>query len=122
MAIARLVAAGLLSASPLAFAADVSYVAETASTSRRQGAVNVGNVAWQCDGVKCVGIGPWATPPMALCVALAREVGTLRVFAQFPPRDVAVCNEAAASGGTAPAPKASPSKAPPKAAPGSGQA
>jgi hypothetical protein len=99
-------------------AADVSYVAETASTSRRQGAVNVGEVAWQCDGVKCVGIGPWATPPMSLCVALAREVGTLRVFAQFAPTEVAACNEAAEH-----APKgAPPAKAPPKAAPGSGRA
>ena len=32
-----------------AFAADVSYHAETASTAKRQGAINAGNVAWQCD-------------------------------------------------------------------------
>lgn len=121
MAKARLVAMVLLAASPLAGAADVSYIAETASTSRRQGAVNVGNVAWQCEGVKCVGIGPWATPPMSLCVALAREVGPFRVFAQFAPRDVAVCNEAAAGAGAPPAPKAPPSKSP-RSTPGSGQA
>ena len=113
----------LITASPLALAADVSYIAETASTSLRQGAVNAGNVAWQCDGVRCVGIGPWATPPMSLCVALAREVGTLRIFAQFAAREVLACNEAAASGKPPDAPKAAPpSKAPPKASPGSGQA
>jgi hypothetical protein len=100
-----------------AFAADVSYHAETASTAKRQGAINVGNVAWQCDGVKCVGIGPWATPPASLCVGLAREVGPFRVFAQFAPRDVEACNEAASA-----APVAPPTKAPPKAGPGSGQA
>jgi hypothetical protein len=113
----------LMAGSSLALAADVSYIAETASTSLRQGAVNAGNVAWQCDGVRCVGIGPWATPPQGLCVALAREVGTLRVFAQFAPREVAACNEAAAGGKQPDAPKAAPpSKAPPKASPGSGQA
>jgi hypothetical protein len=116
------VALGIALALP-ARAADVSYVAETASTARRQGAINVGNVAWQCDGVKCVGIGPWATPPMSLCVALAREAGPMRVFANFAPRDVAVCNQAAAKAGAPQAPKAAPpAKAPPKAAPGSGQA
>ena len=116
-----LVCAALMLAAPT-LAADVSYHAETASTSKHQGPVNAGNVAWQCEGVKCVGIGPWATPPMSLCVALAREVGAFRVFAQFPPSDIAACNEAAA-GGAKDAPKASPpAKAPPKAAPGSGQA
>jgi hypothetical protein len=106
-----------LAAAAVVHAADVSYIAETASTSRKQGAVNVGNVAWQCDGVRCVGIGPWATPPMSLCVALAREVGTLRVFAQFSPPEVAACNEAAEH-----VPKAPPRKAPTKEAPGSGRA
>jgi len=115
-----LLCAALSLAAP-ALAADVSYHAETASTAKRQGAVSAGEVAWQCDGVKCVGIGPWATPPLSLCVALAREVGAFRVFAQFPPAEVAACNEAA--GGAKDAPKASPpGKAPPKAAPGSGQA
>jgi hypothetical protein len=112
-----LLCAALAFAAP-AFAADVSYHAETASTAKRQGAINAGNVAWQCDGVKCIGIGPWATPPTSLCVALAREVGPFRVFAQFAPAEVAACNEAATD-----APKAAPpAKAPPKAAPGSGQA
>jgi hypothetical protein len=101
-----------------ALAADVSYHAETASTAKRQGPINAGNVAWQCDGVKCVGIGPWATPPLTLCVALAREVGPFRVFAQFAPPEVAACNEAASD----PTRAAPPAKAPPKAAPGSGQA
>ena len=104
-------------------AADVSYVAETASTALRQGAVSAGEVAWQCESVKCIGIGPWATPPMSLCVALAREVGPMRVFAQFDPRDVAACNEAAAKGRAPDAPKSTPpGKAPAKAAPGSGRA
>lgn len=104
-----------------AWAADVSYHAETASAAKRQGAVSAGEVAWQCDGVKCIGIGPWATPPLSLCVALAREVGPLRVFAQFPPPEVAACNDAASSAPVAPK-AAPPAKAPPKAAPGSGQA
>jgi hypothetical protein len=117
----RTIALAVVAVAASAHAADVSYVAETASTSRRQGAVNVGNVAWQCDGVKCVGIGPWATPPMSLCVALAREVGTLRVFAQYPPNDVAACNAAAATpAGTAPK-SSPPGRTPPKAAPGSGR-
>jgi len=108
-----LLCAALAVAAP-ALAADVSYHAETASTAKRQGAINAGNVAWQCEGVKCVGIGPWATPPTTLCVALAREVGPFRVFAQFAPTEVAACNEAASD--------TPPAKAPPKAAPGSGQA
>ena len=112
--------AAALALAPSAFAADVSYHAETASTAKRQGAISAGEVAWQCDGVKCVGIGPWATPPLSLCVALAREVGPFRVFAQFAPRDVAVCNEAAS--GDAPAKPPPPARRPPKAAPGSGQA
>jgi hypothetical protein len=75
----------------------LSYHAETASTAKRQGAINVGNVAWQCDGVKCVGIGPWATPPRA-CASPGARGRPFRVFAQFAPRDVAVCNEARARG------------------------
>ena len=123
MASPRRLAPFLMVASALAHAADVSYIAETASTAQRQGAVNAGNVAWQCDGVRCLGIGPWARPPMSLCVALAREVGTLRVFAQFAPRDVALCNESAVGGRPPATPKAAPpAKVPPKAAPGSGQA
>jgi site-specific recombinase XerC len=60
---------------------------------------------------------------MSLCVALAREVGTLRVFAQYAVREVLACNEAAAGVKAPEAPKsAPPSKAPPKASPGSGQA
>lgn len=111
-----------LGAAAPVLAADVSYHAETASMAKRQGAINAGNVAWQCEGVKCVGIGPWATPPPSLCVALAREVGPFRVFAQFAPRDVAACNDAARANAST-APKAVPPvKAPPKAAPGSGQA
>ena len=113
-----LIAATLALAYGPAQAADVSYIAETASTARRQGAVSAGEVAWQCDGVKCVGIGPWSTPPPSLCVALAREVGPMRVFAQFAPTEVAACNQAAASGRPADAPKAAPAAKP---APGSGR-
>ena len=106
-----------------ASAADVSYLAETASTARRQGAVNAGEVAWQCDGVRCVGIGPWATPPVGVCTALVREVGTLRMFAQYSSAEVGACN-AAANVGAPHAPKAAPpAKGPPaKPPPGSGRA
>lgn len=120
MARRPLVFAVVLACAAPALAADVSYQAETASTSRRQGPVSAGDVAWQCDGVKCLGIGPWASPPLSLCVALAREVGPFRVFAQFEPSEVAACNRAASDPKAAP--NAPPAKAPRKAAPGSGQA
>jgi hypothetical protein len=104
-------------------AADVSYTAETASTAKRQGAVTAGNVAWQCDGVRCIGIGPWATPPVGVCASLVREVGTLRTFAQYSSGEVAACN-AAANVGAPHAPKAAPpaKNAPAKPPPGSGRA
>lgn len=101
-------------------AEDVSYQAETVQPAKRQGAVNAGNVAWQCDGNRCVGIGPWAVPPATLCAALAREVGAMRNFAQFTEREIAACNTAAAG----PAPRVAPPRPRPPArtAPGSGQA
>jgi hypothetical protein len=98
------------------FAADVSYHAETASTAKRQGAINAGErrVAMRRRQVRRDrAVGDAADEPVR---RLAREVGPFRVFAQFAPRDVAACNEASERRDRPPA------KAPPKAAPGSGQA
>ena len=100
-------------------AEDVSYLAETLAPAKRQGAVSAGNVAWQCDDRRCVGIGPWATPPSSLCASLAREVGALRSFAQFNEREIAACNGAA---GVAPSLAPPRPRPPAKAVPGSGQA
>jgi hypothetical protein len=117
----------LLAAAPHAVAEDVSYIAETRDTAKRQGAVNAGNVAWQCEGTRCIGIGPWATPPVSLCAALAREIGPMQSFAQFSSTDLASCNAAAAMPPSpkAPVPDARPpakTRPPGKPLPGSGQA
>jgi hypothetical protein len=115
-----LAATASMAGAPGAHAVDVSYHAETVQQARRQGAVSAGEVAWQCEGSRCVGIGPWAVPPVTLCAALAREVGPMRSFAQFPAHEIAACNAAAEgrSPGLAP-PRPRP---PAKPAPGSGQA
>jgi hypothetical protein len=56
--------------------------ADTVAMARRQGAVSINGISWQCGGARCtasaspvVGIAP-----VTLCQGLAREVGSMRSF------------------------------------------
>lgn len=60
----------------------VSAVADTQASARRQGAVNVGGIRWACRGTHCgTSTMPSAVAaPLAVCQALAREVGAIQNF------------------------------------------
>ena len=60
----------------------VSVVADTQASARRQGVVNVGGVNWTCSGAHCSAsaMSSAVAAPLAVCQALAREVGAIRSF------------------------------------------
>ncbi len=72
-------AAGL--SAPRALHAQYLYVATTAAPQgTKQGTVRVGNLTWKCKGNRCSTGGPWVTPSVKSCNALARVVGPLRSY------------------------------------------
>lgn len=67
----------------LAFPASAAlntYLAETLVSARKQGAVQVGNLKWQCLGTRCTISGPWPNPGVGACKALAQEVGAIKSY------------------------------------------
>jgi hypothetical protein len=73
------------------------YTAETAATANKQGTVLAGGLNWNCMGSRCSISGPWPTPAVASCKALAGMVGTLRSYghnqgAQLDASQLAQCN------------------------------
>jgi hypothetical protein len=76
LGLAVAVAAGLLYAEPAAMAATTyPYSADTTAPALRQGVVSAAGVNWNCLGSRCTTSGPWATPSVDACRALARQVG-----------------------------------------------
>ena len=74
-------AVGLLYAEPAATAAETyQYSADTTAPARRQGMVSAAGINWNCQGPRCTTSGPWATPSVDACRALAREVGPVRSY------------------------------------------
>ncbi len=67
----------------LAFPASAAlntYFAETLVSAKKQGAVQVGNLKWQCIGTRCTISGPWPNPGVGACQALAQEVGAIKSY------------------------------------------
>ncbi len=70
-----------LGAGPPAAAADFPYTAVTvAPRAARQGTVRAGSLTWKCSGNRCTISGPWPTPGVSACNALARRVGQLASY------------------------------------------
>lgn len=73
--------AGLPYAEPAAMAAETfQYSADTTAPARRQGMVSAAGINWNCLGSRCTTSGPWATPAIGACRALAQQVGPLRSY------------------------------------------
>jgi hypothetical protein len=73
------------------------YTAETSTPAIKQGMVLAGGLNWNCTGSRCTISGPWPTPALASCKALASVVGALRSYghnqgAQLDAAQMAQCN------------------------------
>ena len=73
------------------------YTAETAATANKQGTVSAGGLNWHCMGSRCSISGPWPTPAVASCKALATLIGNIRRYghnqgAQLDASQLAQCN------------------------------
>lgn len=57
-------------------------IADTQATARRQGALNINGVNWNCSGARCsASLSPVASvAPLTLCQGLAREAGAVQSF------------------------------------------
>ena len=77
-------------------AATYQYGAETLAPARKQGAVSASGINWNCQGTRCSVSGPWATPAIAACNALAKQVGPLRNYghtgSMLSPGELQQCN------------------------------
>ena len=70
----------LLIFAPASMAATYQYSADTTAPARRQGMVSVSGINWNCQGSRCTTSGPWATPAVGACRALAQQVGPVRGY------------------------------------------
>lgn len=70
---------GLASAPPVD-AQTYRYTARTAEPVRESGAVTASGLTWQCSGTACTISGPWATPGVTACAALAAKVGPITEY------------------------------------------
>ncbi len=88
------VLAAILAANPKA--ATYSYVAETAGSVRISGVVTAAGIDWNCAGNRCTTTGPWPTPAVAACQALARRVGPISAYGHkdqmLAPAELQQCN------------------------------
>jgi len=101
-----------------------AYLAETVAPAKKQGAVQVDNLKWQCQGTRCTISGPWPNPAVGTCKALAQQVGAIKSYGhankQLTPAELQQCNAglAAAPAGQTGSPQRTPSMQTP--APGTG--
>ncbi len=56
------------------------YTAETEDLVKKQGKVRAGGLSWTCKGKRCAITGPWPTPGVSACKALAKEVGQIKSY------------------------------------------
>jgi len=72
------------------------YVAVVNTTAAKQGRVMAGTVEWVCESKSCKVRGPWDTPGVQACAALAREVGRIVAYGrpgrQLDASQLAQCN------------------------------
>jgi hypothetical protein len=94
----------LFGALPIAaWAAPYQYTAQTsASAARRQGTVTAAGIKWNCAGNRCTTAGPWASPGVAACSALAKQVGPIKSYGH-PQKRLGAAELAQCNAGVAPA-------------------
>lgn len=56
------------------------YTAVVENRGVRQGVVEANGIRWTCGGDRCTTRGPWPSPGVAACAALARQVGRLTSY------------------------------------------
>jgi len=85
-------------------AAQYKYEAVTiASRAAKQSPVTIGRLTWRCTGNRCQISGPWPTPIVAACAALARKVGRIRSYGyqskggMLTPAQLRQCNRGVAA-------------------------
>lgn len=93
----------------LAFPASAAlnaYLAETVAPAKKQGAVQVGNLRWLCQGSRCTISGPWPNPGVGACKALAQQVGAVKSYGhankKLTAAELQQCNTGVAVGSTGP--------------------
>ena len=57
-----------------------TYTALTYVNVKKAGSVRTGNLTWRCGGRRCTITGPWPTPAVGACQALARQVGRISSY------------------------------------------
>lgn len=86
---------------PAAAATEYTYTAETLAPAQKQGIVKAGGLSWRCQGARCTVTGPWASPGVGACKALAREVGEIRSYGragrQLAAAELRQCNAGVAA-------------------------
>mgnify|MGYP006406388925 CR=1 FL=1 len=86
----------LLFATSSAIAADYVYTATLEQSTSKSMMVSAMNINWKCGNDRCVTKGPWPTPGVAACAALAKEVGRIMSYGhpgnQLSADDLAKCN------------------------------
>jgi hypothetical protein len=63
-----------------AVAATYDYRATTIDRVKKSGTVTAGDRQWQCRGNQCTAKGPWPTPDVQSCQALANQVGQITAY------------------------------------------
>lgn len=56
------------------------YRAVTRAAVRKRGQVRASTLTWQCQGTGCTISGPWPTPAVGACRALAKQVGAIQSY------------------------------------------
>ena len=82
-----------------------AYTATTRTTPLRQGSVTALSIRWECRANGCTTSGPWPTPGLKACMALAEQVGALTSYGhpgrQLSAAELQRCNASAPQGGLA---------------------
>lgn len=93
---------GIALATTTAFGADYAYTATTVGSPKKQGAVMASKITWNCNATGCKTTGPWPTPGVGACRALAVLVGPIRSYghpgAQLSAADLENCNRGLTGG------------------------
>lgn len=103
-------------------ATQYNYVATTKSKSAvQQGLVRAGSLTWRCSGSECRITGPWPTPGIGSCQALAKQVGPIARYGHsgkwLDAGQLAKCNKGISASASMIAPKAPPGSTNPTISP-----
>ncbi len=80
-----------------AIAKNYVYTATTGAAVKVAGKVVAGNIGWSCGGKRCTVSGPWPTPGVGSCAALAKKVGRITSYGhpgkRLPKQQLKQCNK-----------------------------